>query len=66
MTDFDIDVEPGDVWEELNSFNCDFFDEQLKLELNLDKKYIKISLEEPSSFEPAENSKFCNEDLLEI
>ena len=32
MTDHDIDVSPGDVWEQLQEFNCDYFDNQLKLE----------------------------------
>ena len=26
MTDFDIQTTPGEVWEELNNFNCDYFD----------------------------------------
>jgi len=26
MTDFDIQTSPGEVWEELNTFNCDYFD----------------------------------------
>ena len=26
MTDFDIQTTPGEVWEELNNFNADYFD----------------------------------------
>jgi serine/threonine protein kinase len=37
MTDFDIQTSPGDVWEELNNFNCDYFDSQLTLENNMEK-----------------------------
>merc|ERR1711939_33855 len=44
MTDFDIQTSPGDVWEELNNFNCDYFDSQLTLENNMEKKYIKLPL----------------------
>jgi len=67
MTDFDIDVQPGDVWEELNSFNCDFFDSQMKLDLNVEKKHIKLRLEEPVKLEElGKNSKFCVDEPLQI
>jgi len=26
MTDFDIQTSPGELWEELNNFNADYFD----------------------------------------
>lgn len=29
MTDHDIDVSPGDVWEQLQEFNCEYFDNQM-------------------------------------
>merc|ERR550514_1270282 len=41
---FDIQTSPGDVWEELNNFNADYFDSQLTLENNMEKKYIKMTL----------------------
>lgn len=37
MTDHDIDVSPGLIFEELNNFNSDYFDSQLKIEANLEK-----------------------------
>lgn len=45
MTDHDIDVTPGLIFEELNNFNSDYFDSQLKIESNLDKKHIRMSME---------------------
>ena len=42
MNDHDIDVDPSVIWEELNVFNTDFYDEKLKLELNFEKKYILL------------------------
>merc|ERR1712110_51834 len=44
MTDFDIQTTPGEVWEELNNFNADYFDSQLTLEENSEKQYIKMTL----------------------
>ena len=44
MTDFDIQTTPGEVWEELNNFNADYFDSQLTLENNAEKQYIKLTL----------------------
>jgi len=44
MTDHDIDVAPGQILEELNSFNCDFFDQQLDIAANLEKQHIKLSM----------------------
>ena len=45
MTDHDIDVAPGVLWEDLQVFNTDFFDGQMKLEQNAEKKYFKISVQ---------------------
>lgn len=42
MNDHDIDVDPSVIWEELNVFNTDFYDQKLKLELDFEKKYIKL------------------------
>merc|ERR1712183_1083474 len=44
MTDFDIQTTPGEVWEELNNFNADYFESQLALENNMEKQYIKLTL----------------------
>ena len=46
MTDFDIDYEPGIIYEELNNFNTEYFESKLKVETNLDKKWIKLQMEE--------------------
>lgn len=45
MTDHDIDVSPGLIFEELNNFNSDYFESKLKIESNMDKKYIRMSME---------------------
>ena len=45
MTDFDLDVTPAALWESLEEFNSDFYDDKLKLEQNLEKKHFKLSLE---------------------
>lgn len=42
MVDFDIDVSPGHLWEELQMFNIDLFEEKLKLDINMEKKYVTI------------------------
>ena len=52
MTDFDIDYEPGVIYEELNNFNTEYFESKLKVETNLDKKWIKMEMAESE-----ENSK---------
>jgi len=52
MTDFDIDYEPGVIYEELNNFNTEYFESKLKIETNLDKKWIKMEMAESE-----ENSK---------
>ena len=41
MSDFDVDIVPGAVWEELNSFNEDNGGD-LKIESNIEKQWIKI------------------------
>lgn len=52
MTDFDIDYEPGVIHEELNNFNTEYFESKLKIETNLEKKWIKLQMDESE-----ENSK---------
>jgi len=59
MTDFDIQTTPGDVWEELNNFNADYFDSQLTLENNMEKKYIRLTL-------PANEEEKTSELMLKI
>lgn len=45
MTDYDIDYEPGVVHEELNNFNAEYFDSKMKVESNLEKKWIKLHVD---------------------
>mmetsp|Transcript_13574 Transcript_13574/g.23098 ORF Transcript_13574/g.23098 Transcript_13574/m.23098 type:complete len:408 (+) Transcript_13574:43-1266(+) len=45
LTDYDIDCEPGVVWDELNSFNEDLFEGKFKIESNIEKQWLKLSLE---------------------
>jgi len=59
MTDFDIQTTPGEVWEELNNFNADYFESQLTLENNMEKKYIKLTL-------PANEEENTSELVLKI
>ena len=44
MTDYDIDYDPGVIYDELENFNKDFYENKgaLKIEKNLDKKWLKI------------------------
>lgn len=44
MADHDIDVDPSVVWEDLNMFNVDFFDEKLQINANIEKKHITIQM----------------------
>lgn len=46
MIDHDIEVMPGQVWEELNVFNEDLFEGKLNLNFNQDKKYITIEMQD--------------------
>jgi hypothetical protein len=46
MTNFDIDYEPGVIYEELNNFNTEYFESKLTIETNLEKKWIKLSMDE--------------------
>jgi hypothetical protein len=46
MTDHDIDVSPGIVFEELNNFNCEYFNSKLTIESNIEKKYIRMTMED--------------------
>ena len=42
MTDHDIDVAPGEILEQLNTFNCEFFDNNLQVLPNFEKQHIKL------------------------
>lgn len=42
LTDHDIDVGPATVWEELNQFNVEAFDERLQLHADAEKKCFII------------------------
>lgn len=42
LTDHDIDVEPGVVWEELNQFNVEAYDEKLQISALPEKKCFII------------------------
>jgi len=53
QTDFDIDVAPGVVWEELNTFNDDCYDSKLKIEQNDEKRCFMISQEDEE--DPSKN-----------
>jgi len=46
MTDHDISVSPGTIWEDLQTFNTDYFDDRLRLEQNIEKKYFKLFLDD--------------------
>jgi hypothetical protein len=51
MADHDIDVDPSVIWEDLNMFNVDYFDEKLKIDANLEKKYITIQMNDEKTNE---------------
>jgi len=33
---------PGDILEELNNFNCDYYDQQLEIVPNFEKQHIML------------------------
>lgn len=49
MVDHDIEVMPGQIWEELNEFNEDSFEGKLNLNYNKDKKHITIEMQDPET-----------------
>jgi hypothetical protein len=61
MTDFDIDVVPGVMWDDLNTFNAEHQDGKMKIE-KVDNKHIIITLpeEEGVSQELVVKVKFFN------
>jgi hypothetical protein len=42
-------VEPGVVWDELNSFNEDIFEGRMKVESNPEKRWMKLKLADEES-----------------
>lgn len=44
MVDHDIEVMPGQLWEELNEFNEELFEAKLNLNYNVDKKHMTIEM----------------------
>lgn len=42
MNHYDTSATPGAMMEVMNQFNTDFHNEQLKLEVNEEKKWLKI------------------------
>jgi serine/threonine protein kinase len=52
LTDHDIDVVPGVFWDELNTFNADCFESKFKIENNLEKKWMKMSMDDKESGAP--------------
>lgn len=49
MVDHDIEVMPGQIWEELNEFNEELFESKLTLNYNEDKKNITIEMQDPDT-----------------
>jgi len=49
MIDHDIQIMPGQFWEELNEFNEDLFESKLTLSYNEDKKHIMIEMKDEES-----------------
>lgn len=49
MVDHDIEVMPGQFWEELNMFNEDLFEGKLNLKYNENKKYMTIEMQDPET-----------------
>ena len=45
MTDHDIDVAPGEILEQLNTFNCEYFENNMKVVPNFEKQHIKLVVE---------------------
>jgi len=62
MTDHDIEVSPGDIWEDLQTFNAEYFDSRLKVEQNCEKKFFKLSLADETPLEVKIKFLALNED----
>jgi hypothetical protein len=42
MTDYDIDYDPGVIYEELEKYNHEFYEGKLNIEKNSEKQWLKI------------------------
>jgi len=61
MTDYDIDYAPGVIYEELNNFNESYYEKKLNIELNSEKRWIKIHQEGTEELMPLKvKVKFFN------
>lgn len=61
MTDYDIDYAPGVIYEELNNFNETYYEKKLNIELNSEKRWIKIHQEGTEELMPLKvKVKFFN------
>ena len=49
MVDHDLEIMPGQFWDELNEFNEELFEGQLSLNYNKDKKNITIEMQDPET-----------------
>merc|ERR1719453_2409749 len=49
LVDYDIEVMPGTIWEELNMFNEDLFESKLTLDYNTDKQHMTIEMADPET-----------------
>ena len=45
VTDYDVDVVPGVIWDDLNSFNSDHYAGKMKIQYK-EHKYIKMNMDE--------------------
>ena len=50
VTDYDITVVPGVIWDDINTFNAEHQDGQMKIKY-VEHKYIQITLPSSSNFE---------------
>lgn len=50
MTDFDIDVVPGVIWDDIQSYNTEFYDNKMVIE-KVENKHIKITIPDEESEE---------------
>ena len=56
MTDFDIDVVPGVIWDDIQSYNTEFYDNKMVIE-KVENKHIKITI-------PDEESEVNKNDII--
>lgn len=50
MSDFDVEVDPTVIWDELNSFNSDTFNDRFSITKNLEKKYIRMTMKDDQEY----------------